>query len=217
MSSRDILIEQLGNENSYKILVNTYVNHIRDNEDLTPIFGNLDTESLVQLEEEFLKAAFAKTEGESNRLHRRVSRLHRKLFQLGLNETHFDSLKEHFLDALNDFCLEDDAYEACSKDLDSLRYIFEENARKTSKRRSRRSSLGHRAEGNARAENDETSIAGIPQRSRSTSMPPVAVDRSERNDNSSRRGARRGMLAVTKSGDKLKAMFQAGIKQKLHQ
>ncbi|CAJ1940224.1 unnamed protein product [Cylindrotheca closterium] len=211
MSSRDILIEQLGNENSYRVLVTKYCNHIRDNDDLTPFFGDIDTESLVKLEEEFLKAAFTTADGGSGRMHRRVSRLHRKLFDLGLDETHFDVLKEHFLDALNDFCLEDDAYEACSKDLDSMRYIFEENARKNAKRRGRRSSLGHRVEPSS-APVDETTIAGIIP-PRSNSLPP----KRNSEDNNSTRGVKRGMLAVTKSGDKLKAMFQAGIKQKLNQ
>mmetsp|Transcript_32002 Transcript_32002/g.77726 ORF Transcript_32002/g.77726 Transcript_32002/m.77726 type:complete len:210 (-) Transcript_32002:2436-3065(-) len=206
MSSRDILIEQLGNENSYKVLVNKFCNHIRDNDDLMPFFGELDTESLVKLEEEFLKAAFTPQEGKSRRAHRRVSRLHKNLFEMGLDETHFDVLKEHFLDALNDFCLEDDAYEACSNDLDALRYIFEENARKNS-RRGRRSSLGQRRDRSMDSADSDT-IAGI----RSSSVPPLSRNRS---GDRSERGVKRGMLVVTRSGDKLKQMFQAGIKQKL--
>src|SRR6056300_753229 len=145
MSSGDVLIDRLGGSvNSYKILIKTYCNHIRDNEDLEPFFGDYDEDRLYNLQEIFLKAAFTPDAGPGGKLHRRVKAHHRQLFEKGLDDTHFDSLKEHFLDALNDYCLEDDVYEACTNDLDSLRYMFEESyVRRSRGGRFRRTSLGH--------------------------------------------------------------------------
>lgn len=208
MSSKDILIEQLGGENSYKILIKTYCNHIRDNEDLVPFFGHLNEESLMKLQEDLLQAAFAPDEGRGTRLHRRVRAHHRRLFDKGLDETHFDSLKEHFLDALNDFCIQDDCYESCNNDLDSLRYIFEEGAKRHARGgRFRRSSVGR---GERAPEHDE-SIAGIPRRC--SSLPAVSRKGTHMTVNGVNKNIQKGVIAVTRSGgEKLKSMFHASTR-----
>ena len=54
---------------------------------------------------------------------------HYRLFEMGLNETHFDRLKEHFTSSLYDCWIEDDVIEISKKHFKNLRIIFKENGK----------------------------------------------------------------------------------------
>jgi truncated hemoglobin YjbI len=119
------LIQFLGGKETYEVLIVSYCDRIHEDDNLAPFFGNFNTKDLASFEKDFLMAAFA-DHGSKDR----VTLHHHRLFEVGLNEMHFDMLKLHFLQALEDFFLDNDVVESCSTHLDGIRYIFEENGKK---------------------------------------------------------------------------------------
>lgn len=127
-----MFIEFLGGKETYEVLIISYCDRIHEDDNLAPFFGNFNTKDLAIFEKEFLIAAFADpgSKDTHNRVHHRVTLHHHRLFEAGLNEMHFDMLKLHFLQALEDFFLDNDVVESCSTHLDGIRYIFEENGKR---------------------------------------------------------------------------------------
>eukprot|EP00980_Cylindrotheca_fusiformis_P016221 scaffold4822_cov73-Cylindrotheca_fusiformis.AAC.2 len=124
--STEKLIHTLGDTDTYDDLIGSYCSRIQKNKKLEPFFGNFDSGSLISLQKVFLVAAFADlaSKDKQDQLHRRVLLFHHRLFELGLNEIHFDMLKHHFLDALREFTANKEVYESCSTRFESLRYVF---------------------------------------------------------------------------------------------
>lgn len=132
MHSKENLIEFLGGKETFEVLIISYCDRIHEDENLAPFFGNFNTKELANFEKDFLIAAFADpgSRDTHNRVHHCVALHHHRLFEIGLNETHFDMIKLHFLQALEDFFSDNDVVESCSTHLNGIRCVFEENGKR---------------------------------------------------------------------------------------
>jgi truncated hemoglobin YjbI len=132
MLSKEMFIEFLGGKETYEVLIISYCDRIHEDDNLAPFFGNFDAKDLASFEKDFLMAAFADpgSKDTPSCVHHRVTLHHHRLFEAGLDEMHFDMLKLHFLQALEDFFSDNDVVESCSTRLDGIRYIFEENGKR---------------------------------------------------------------------------------------
>ena len=120
----DELVQRFGGENNLHYIIMSYCDKILDDESLEQFFGDYEVDTLLRLEKEFLLAAFAGPNSKYQDLHRRVSLRHQHLFEMGLNETHFDILQEHFMNALHENWVEENIIAVCRSNFAGLRYIF---------------------------------------------------------------------------------------------
>lgn len=114
---------------TFEVLMGSYCDHIKKNMILSQFYDTFDAGSLLKLQKELLIAAFVNPRNSERRglLHRRMTLLHHRLFEMGLNEVHFDMMKYHFMSCLHDYCNDNDAIDSCMANFETLRYIFVEN------------------------------------------------------------------------------------------
>ena len=145
-------MEERGNESikdlldcelNLEYIVLSYCERIRDDDSLTKFFRNFDQGCLMALEKEILEASMldiphgssttttSRERSERQQLlHGRVALSHHRLFEMGMDENHFDILQEHYLNALRDNWVREEVIKTCKDKFSTLRYIFEENANK---------------------------------------------------------------------------------------
>lgn len=127
---KDNLLERFGGAAAFKFLIIAYCERILSDDELDRLFGNFTLNGLIPIQTDLLLAAFVDTMSTSDELadlQGRVTLSHYRLFEMGLNESHFDRLQEHFTSSLYDCWLEDDVVELSKKHFKSVRVVFEEN------------------------------------------------------------------------------------------
>lgn len=123
---KDNLLRRIGGMSSLEFLVISYCTRIQDDASLQQFYGNCALKNLITIQKEFLMAALLKSSDEAQSKSRAAIR-HYRLFELGLNETHFDALFNHFSGSLRDCWLASDVIEDCEKHFNSLRPVFQEH------------------------------------------------------------------------------------------
>ena len=135
---KDDIMKLCGGDTFFEFLVLSYCERIQEDEDLDYFFGNFDLKSLISLQKTLLFAAFIEepTKNDDDNihinkeyLHGRVTLLFHRLFEMGLNDIHFDMMRKHFLGALLDCWSGKNLVQICNKHLEELRYIFQENGK----------------------------------------------------------------------------------------
>ena len=124
----DSLIKRFGGAAHFEFLNMSFCERIKAEERLKLFFGSYGIEELEDLYRELLLATFLDKNVIGNYQHCIAFRFHR-FFLIGLNESHFDILETHFLDALLDCWVDEDVYGLCKTYFAELRPIFKENAR----------------------------------------------------------------------------------------
>lgn len=121
---KDNLIERMGGEASFDFLVIAYCERILEDSKLKSVFGSYNLKTLSSFQKDLLMAAFLDPESASNGiepLRRRIAFRHELM---NINDTHFDALERHFLDALRDCWLGKEDFELCKKYFGELQPIF---------------------------------------------------------------------------------------------
>jgi truncated hemoglobin YjbI len=126
---KENLLERIGGASSLDFLIISYCERIQDDPTLELFFGNFNLKSLTVFQKELVMAALVKPDSEdiAATIKARVALRHYRLFELGLNESEFDTLVGHFSGALRDCWLTEDVVELCETYFTELRPIFKEN------------------------------------------------------------------------------------------
>lgn len=132
LNYKDNLLERMGGSSNLDFLTISYCERIEDDSSLEVFYGKCDWKNLICLQSEMIMAALLKTDSQSDAdsLKARVSLRHYRLFELGFNEAHFDTLANHFAGALRDCWISDDAIKRCDLYFKELRPLFESSANK---------------------------------------------------------------------------------------
>lgn len=126
----DHVVERMGGEATFDFLVVSYCERIQGDPRMGRFFGSLTLHSLTFLQKELVLTAFLKPtdDNDADSMKSKVTLKFTPIFELGLNETHFDILSSHFSDALYDCSSKPDVIQKCQKLFDTLLPFFRENA-----------------------------------------------------------------------------------------
>lgn len=128
---KDDIIEKIGGKSQFGYVVMSFCESIRDDASLNPFFAHLDLDGLMELQQEFLDAAFlVASQKEMEATLGRLTVQHQLLWKMGMNETHFEQLKVHFMMALEECWADDELKQACEKHFNGLRPLFQQNSSK---------------------------------------------------------------------------------------
>eukprot|EP00980_Cylindrotheca_fusiformis_P006396 scaffold1366_cov91-Cylindrotheca_fusiformis.AAC.2 len=129
---KDNLLVRLGGSANLDFVIESYCEHIKDDPSLDRIFGKVRRKKLAILQRELIMAAIIEPQSasEAKALHESVVLNHSPLFEIGMNEKHFDILFHHFSDALRAWwTLSKHVIMLCEKYFKELRPIFKEQAK----------------------------------------------------------------------------------------
>jgi hypothetical protein len=128
---KDNLLERIGGMSSLDFVIISYCERILDDPNLERFYGNFNLKNLTVFQKQLVMAAIVMPDSEDNAatLKGRVVLRHYRLFELGLNESDFDTLVGHFSGALRDCWLTEDVVELCETHFTELRPIFKENGK----------------------------------------------------------------------------------------
>ena len=126
---KDNLIEVVGGQSQYNIICTKYSENIQDDPNVSSFFAHKDLNGLASMQMDFLDAALLDlSPSEEESAMGRLALNHRTLWQMGLNEHHFEILKAHFVEALRDCWVEEKFVALFEKHYDSLRPFFRKNS-----------------------------------------------------------------------------------------
>lgn len=129
------LIQKLGGHSLYQFIILSFCENILEDQGLSEIYEDHDIDSLADLKQNLLDTSFLRVEskqpifaGEGSR--NRIILQNYALFEKGFNVHHFDQLRKHFVSALHESWIQDDAlFDLCQQRFDDLRSIFEDEGR----------------------------------------------------------------------------------------
>jgi hemoglobin len=107
--------------------VNRFYDRLVADERLKPFFANAQLEVLKWHQFNMMSLAFCRVQEDVDIAHLILSR-HKRLFDMGLNETHFDVLMVHFASTLRELDVEQDAIDDAVDMLSPIRPIFVQGA-----------------------------------------------------------------------------------------
>ncbi len=120
-------LTRFGGEAQYDMAVFDFCDRIIEDSTLAFFYGAFGHDRLAVVQKNLLDLAFlesADEEGYISSLLNSVTLEHSKLFTIGLNETHFDSLKNPFVEALRHSWVEEDVLEEAILLLKPLPVMF---------------------------------------------------------------------------------------------
>ncbi|CAJ1939285.1 unnamed protein product [Cylindrotheca closterium] len=127
MNYKDNLVEKVGGQSQFDFIVIKYCEHITADQSLKLFFKDMEHDSLIELQKEFLSAALLDLPSHITEV--AMGRLvvnYQDLWESGLNERHFDTLKAHFIESLRDCWVEENLITLFDQHFDSLRPLFHE-------------------------------------------------------------------------------------------
>ena len=125
------MIEKLGGRSSWKFLIMTMIELIRQDEILKLVFKGKEREDLVDMMTNLIKMTFSyhsKDNMPEDNVRSRIIMRNYSLFELGLNSFQLKKLQAHFESALHNTWVEGDLFDQCVERFAELRRVFEEEA-----------------------------------------------------------------------------------------
>mmetsp|Transcript_13895 Transcript_13895/g.21906 ORF Transcript_13895/g.21906 Transcript_13895/m.21906 type:complete len:154 (+) Transcript_13895:74-535(+) len=121
---KSMLIERLGGEQDFRFIVLSLVERLQTDPKLNTFFATFDADGLFIHQQEFLTTIFANKE-EGVDVNTFTLLRYYNLINEGFNETHFDLVVRHFMEAMEDAWIDDqDAMQDAVQLLGSFRVIF---------------------------------------------------------------------------------------------
>jgi truncated hemoglobin YjbI len=126
----DHVVQRMGGEATFDFLIVSYCERIQGDPRMRRFFGSLTLHSLTFLQKELVLMAFIKPSAENkiDAIKSKVTLKFSPIFELGLNDTHFDILEGHFSAALYDCSSKPDVIQTCQKLFATLLPFFQKNA-----------------------------------------------------------------------------------------
>lgn len=121
------LMEKLGGVPALKATVEEFYKRILGDADLAPFFDDVTMTALKMHQLAFLKIAFSRIPEDLD-VPKLIKKKHARLFDKGLNATHFDKVAGHLVAALNHLNVPSDLIDECVSVVAPLRVVFEQGA-----------------------------------------------------------------------------------------
>lgn len=131
VASKNDIIEKIGGQSQFDYVLVTFCENIRLDSSLKLYFSHLDLEGLIQLQKDFLDAAASEEEEEEEETMGRLAVKYQLLWRLGMQETHFEKLQNHFILALKECWAEDDVVQMAEQHYNRLRPLFQQQSSKS--------------------------------------------------------------------------------------
>lgn len=126
---KDNIVERVGGQSEFDFVIMNYCESICNDSSLKSFFAQLDLNGLIELQTEFLNAAFIDTSAqETEATIGSLALKHQLLWQMGLDETHFEKLRDHFAMALRDAWTEEAVVQLAEKHFNCLRPLFQQSS-----------------------------------------------------------------------------------------
>ena len=136
MSQRVTLKERLGGEDALRAAVDLFYERLTADERLKPFFAGVNMKLLKWHQYHFMSIAFTKIPEDMD-VPLLICTKHERLFQMGLNETHFDIVAGHFVETLKGLGVTQPLIDEAVGVIAPLRCVFVEGAKKAQKKKSR--------------------------------------------------------------------------------
>lgn len=133
-AQREVLLDRLGGESALKTTVYDFYSRLLEDEQLAPFFKGHDMKALKEHQIKFLTIAFTHIPEDLD-VAKLIAEKHMKLFEKGLNETHFDLVAGHLVATLEHLNVPKSEIEEVVGIVGSLREVFESNAKKVEARK----------------------------------------------------------------------------------
>ncbi|CAJ1939275.1 unnamed protein product [Cylindrotheca closterium] len=123
------IIDDVGGQSVFNFVVMNYCESIREDPTIKHFFAKVDLKGLIVLQTDILKVAFMdaspqETEAAMGRL-----AVNYQIGQLGLNETHFEAMKAHFLLALRHSWVEESLVQMIDTQYNILLPLFQQSSK----------------------------------------------------------------------------------------
>mmetsp|Transcript_1345 Transcript_1345/g.3389 ORF Transcript_1345/g.3389 Transcript_1345/m.3389 type:complete len:136 (-) Transcript_1345:562-969(-) len=125
--SQPYLLERIGGDDALKAAVSAFYGRVLADERLQKFFEGVDPKKLEAHQFRFLKLALTKVPKSVNVLEL-IQTKHSRLFDMGLNETHFDMVAAHLVEALKSLGVSEEHINEIVGIVGPLRAVFEKGA-----------------------------------------------------------------------------------------
>jgi hemoglobin len=126
-SSKPYLLDRMGGDAALDAAVDGFYDRVLADKKLKAFFKGADVNKLKNHQRRFLKMAFTKIPSTYN-VPKIMLDKHQKLFEIGLNENHFDIVAGHLVDTLLSLGVTQDCVDEAVSIVGPLRSVFEEGA-----------------------------------------------------------------------------------------
>lgn len=126
--ANDTLLKRLGGEENLEVTIIEFYDRILKDPALRPFFGGVNMAMLKMHQKRFMMMAFT-TIPEDFDLGAYIIERHWRLFEKGLNETHFDLVAGHLVATLKEMWVEHKVIDDVVKLLVPFRSVFDANGR----------------------------------------------------------------------------------------
>lgn len=126
-SKTETLADRLGGTPAVKAAVEGLYTRLLADKDLAHFFENINMTKLKLHQIEFMKVAFTQIPDDSD-VTGMMLKAHTKLFNDGLNETHFDKVAVHLVDTLESLHVRQELIDGVVGVVGPLRGVFEQGA-----------------------------------------------------------------------------------------
>ena len=127
---KDNLLELVGGQCQFDFVVIKYCENIQDDH-VNVFFADLDLNQLMAMQKEFLNAALLdQSQEDTAAAMGRLAVQYQTLWQRGLNDQHFDTLKAHFIEALRDCWVQEKLVAIFDAHYETLRPLFQQGNNK---------------------------------------------------------------------------------------
>ena len=127
MSGKGYLLDRIGGDAALEAAVDAFYKRVIADQALAKFFDGTDVEKLKKHQFKFMKLAFTKIP-ESVDVAKILTDKHSKLFDMGLNATHFDLVAGHLVDALQSLSVPQNLIDEAVGIVGPLRAVFEAGA-----------------------------------------------------------------------------------------
>jgi truncated hemoglobin YjbI len=124
------LVDNVGGQAAFNFVLMNYCESIRKDPSIKHVFAQIDLNGLIELQKEILNAAFMDTSPkETDATMGRMAVKYQSLWQMGLNDEHFDAMKAHILLALRHAWVEESLIEVVETQYDQLRPFIQQSGK----------------------------------------------------------------------------------------
>lgn len=131
---KDALLDKLGGNHMLHAAVDQFYDRLVADPELQPFFAHSDIQLLKWHQFNFMSIAFAHVPEDFN-VAELILKKHARFFAMGMNETHFDLVIEHFKMTLKDLGIAENLIQDAVDMLSPIRPVFQEGAAEAAARK----------------------------------------------------------------------------------